>query len=336
MKKLSLLPAILAVLALSALVFAPDMSFAAGNHSSAEPTSSNRPLNMDPMTGSYPGRNVTFGIYDPASAFAGAGDIDIEHMYVFWQALDRRAFKARLSYAESRNRTIMVTVEPYTRAVNWRDGGDHLFRDIVKGKFHREIKTICSELGAFKGDVLVRWGHEMEDANGRYPWARKDAKGYKSAYRHFVKDCRRYVPDASFVWSPKGEKNLADYYPGPETVDLIGLSLYGLEKMDVDYYGGRRDFVSTLREKYVRIARFQQPVIIAELGVSGSRKYRENWFQSLFDTVRTGTREFNLLRSIVYFNDKEPYHWPLGLGSPDWRIVPGSAWFRKAQLSAKN
>lgn len=279
-------------------------------------------------------RTVNFGIYDPKSSFASADDIDIEHMYVFWQALDYKKFRKRLAYAERRNRSMMVTVEPYTRAVNWRDGGDHLFRDIVAGKFRKEIKTICSELGKFKGDILVRWGHEMEDPNGRYPWARTDAEGYKSAYRHFVKDCRQYAPKAAFVWSPKGEKNLADYYPGPESVDLVGISLYGLEKMDVDFYGGRRDFVSTLREKYVRVADFGKPLIVAELGVSGSKAYRNNWFKSLFDTIKGGKREFSWLRAIVYFNDKEPYHWPYGLGSPDWRIAPASEWFNKARFAA--
>jgi endoglucanase len=28
------------------------------------------------------------------------------------------------------------------------------------------------------------------------------------------------------------------------------------------------------------------------------------------------------LRAVVLFNDKEPHYWPMGLGSPDWRVDP--------------
>lgn len=276
---------------------------------------------------------VSFGIYDPKRAFSEARDVELEHVYVFWQALDLDAFRQQLAYAQDRERAMMVTVEPYTRAVNWRDGGDRLFSDIVAGDFQREIRTICTELSNFEGRILVRWGHEMEDPNGRYPWARHDSEGYKAAYRHFVADCRRHAPKAVFVWSPKGERNLADYYPGPDSVDLVGVSLYGLERMDVEYYGGRRDFVSTLTEKYARVAQFGKPVMIAELGVSGSQAYRDTWFESLFDVIEDGGHPFSLLRSIVYFNDKEPYHWPFGLGSPDWRIAPTSGWFARAEVA---
>jgi beta-mannanase len=277
---------------------------------------------------------MSFGVYDPHSAFQGERDVDIEHMFVYWQALDVDALRSRLDYASRHSRKMMVTVEPYTRAVNWRDGGEHLFKDIISGKFRTEINRVCSELADFDGSVLVRWGHEMEDPTGRYPWARKDNEGFKSAFRHFVGSCKSVAQNVSFVWSPKGEKNLADYYPGDDVVDLVGVSLWGLEKMDEKYYGGWRDFSSTFTEKYDRVAQFGKPVIIAELGVSGKSDYRENWFSNLFETV-SSSEHFRQLRAIVYFNDKEPHYWPLGLGSPDWRLPGASSWFSTAKQAAK-
>lgn len=271
---------------------------------------------------------VALGVYDPHREFAGESDVDIEHIFVYWQALDVQDLKGRLAYARKRDRAMIVTVEPYTKAANWRDGGERLFGDITAGRFDKQIDTVCGAMGDFGGRLLVRWGHEMEDATGRYPWARKDSEGYKSAYRYFVDACRRHVPDAAFVWSPKGEKNLARYYPGDAHVDYVGLAVWGLQAMDRDYFGGRRDFRQTFREKYDRVAGFGKPVLIAELGVSGDAAYRRDWFGSLYDTV-SRRREFGLLQGVVYFNDKEPHQWPLGYGAPDWRIKSG--WFANAR-----
>jgi len=275
-----------------------------------------------------PSKNVMLGVYDPHHAFSDTRGLDIEHVFVFWQALDLDEFRGRLRYAERRDRHVMVTIEPYTKAPNWRDGAEHLFSDILMGKFRHEIRAICAELGGFRGQVLVRWGHEMEDPTGRYPWARKDAKGYKAAFRHFVEECRRYAPQALFVWSPKGEKTLTRYYPGDDYVDLVGVSLWGFQDFDAAFHGRRREFPTTFRTKYRRVAAFEKPVIIAELGVSGNEAYRRVWFASLFDAL-SGLSRFEKLRAVVYFNDKEPHKWPYGLGSPDWRVP--AEWFSKDQ-----
>ena len=275
--------------------------------------------------------DIAFGVYDPRAAFESDRAVDIEHIFVFWQALDFGSFRETLAYIEQRNRMLMITIEPYTRAENWRDGGDQLFAEILSGKFDREIGAICSELNTFQGEVLVRWGHDMEDPTGRYPWARADNEGYKAAYRYFASECRRHLPKAALVWSPKGEHNLADYYPGDEYVDYIGLSVWGLQTYDINYHGAARYFVETFREKYERVAAFPKPVVITELGVAGDDAYRERWFATLFAEI-SGASSFQKLRAVVYFNDKEPWYWPLGLGSPDWRIASG--WFSTAQQAA--
>ena len=275
--------------------------------------------------------HVAFGVYDPHGSFAGAREPAIEHIFVFWQALDLRDFRHRLDQARASGRIMMVTVEPFTRAPNWRDGGDQLFQEILRGGYRDEISTICGTLGGFGGRVLVRWGHEMEKPTGRYPWARRDARGYQAAFRHFVDQCRRMAPETRYVWSPVGERNMGAYYPGPAHVDFVGVSLWGLQSYDERFHGGVRDFPASFREKYDRAARFGKPVIIAELGVSGDRNYRENWLRSLFETLAR-SESFRALRAVVYFNDKEPHYWPFGLGSPDWRVTPDQ--WRAVQASA--
>src|SRR5207237_3475137 len=96
---------------------------------------------------------------------------------------------------------------------------------------------------------------------------------------------------------------LADYYSGDDVVDVIGLSLYGLQRMVAAFYGGDRSFSEAFQEKYARVASFGKPVIIAELGVSGSPRYRARWFTTLFQAVLESSR-FRHLYAVVYFNVK--------------------------------
>ena len=62
---------------------------------------------------------------------------------------------------------------------------------------------------------------------------------------------------------------------------------------------------------------FHKPVIIAELGVSGSSVYVERWLLDL----KKQAQALPLLRAMVYFNDKEPHTWGKKYGSPDWRLT---------------
>lgn len=262
---------------------------------------------------------VAIGVYDPHDAVADNDALEIEHVFVYWQKPDRAMLKRKIAIAARQGRALMLSVEPYTHAADWRAGGDKLFADIGKGRFDREIRDVCARAADFEGPVYMRWGHEMEDPDGRYPWARRDAEGYKKAFRYFVTKCRELAPDARYVWSPKGHRNLAGYYPGDDVVDAVGIPVWGLQKMDVDYWGRERRFGEALKEKYQRVSGFGKPVVVAELGVSGPADYKRAWYAEILDQ-QTYVRAFPLLTAVVFFNDKEPYKWPLGYGSPDWRL----------------
>jgi endoglucanase len=263
--------------------------------------------------------HVEIGVYDPHAQVADSDDFEIEHVFVAWQAPDEPALDDKIALANRRGRALMITVEPFTHAADWRQHGDRLFADISAGRFDKEIEWICSKARSIRQPVYMRWGHEMEDVDGRYPWARHDAKGYRKAFAYFVNRCRSLLPDARYVWSPKGGKNLADYYPGDDVVDLVGIPVWGLEKMDIDYWHRPRGFSETVEEKYDRVAEFDKPVMIAELGVSGSARYKQAWYKEIFRSEDYAER-YPRLQAILFFNDKEPYHWPLGYGSPDWRF----------------
>jgi hypothetical protein len=185
--------------------------------------------------------------------------------------------------------------------------------DIAEGTYDPDIANLCSGLGALDRPLFVRWGHEMEDLTGRYPWARSDAEGYVKAYRYFVDHCRCWSHGRFFlIWSPKGRQGMSAYYPGAEYVDYVGVSVYGLERWDTDHFGKPRDFNERFREIYGFASRYNRPVMIAELGVAGDAAYRHLWFSQ----VAAAPTAFPRLRILQRRGSR------ILAPRDDWRIDP--------------
>lgn len=258
-----------------------------------------------------------YGVYDPEERFANSTRIGVEHIFVHWQPSDAARLRYTSEYATSRNRWLMVTVEPWPAHSRT---AETLFSDITNGTYDADIANVASTLGALNRPVFIRWGQEMEDPTGRYPWASPDADGYIKAYRYFVAHCRPWAHGRFyFVWSPKGKKNMSAYYPGADYVDYVGVSVYGLEQWDIDHFGKPRDFNERFHEIYSFASDYNKPVMIAELGVAGDSAYRRLWFSQIASALKL----FPRLRIVVYFNVEDPEPWPKPYGNPDWRIDPG-------------
>jgi beta-mannanase len=264
---------------------------------------------------------LQLGVYDPYMKFKRVKSkrkMAIEHVFIAWQDFDAVDLEERAKYARQHHRRMMVTVEPWTHAANWTDGSDTLFSEILDGAYDEDITAVCTTISGMKRKPLVRWGHEMEEVTGRYPWAQYDSVGYIAAYRYFVTQCRTIATKALFVWSPIGHAQLSGYYPGDAYVDMIGFPVWGYQQADLAWYGHTRSFQEAVKEKYDRVKKYGKPLLIAELGVSGSRKYENGWLRKLKDAAAM----FPKVKALVYFNMPEPAAWPDGLGKPDWRVSP--------------
>jgi len=128
---------------------------------------------------------------------------------------------------------------------------------------------------------------------------------------------REMLPKALIMWSPKGEKSLGAYYPGTEHVDIVGLSVFGLEQYDIIHGGKPHNFAELLKQGYDLTVGYGKPIWVAELGYEGSLDYLARWV----DDVTKKYAEFPELKEVIYFNDKEVWEWPHGLGLPNWRVL---------------
>lgn len=262
--------------------------------------------------------NRGFGAYDPYGDFSNDASANVEHLFLPWEDVDLTSLADAEIYAKERGRSLLITIEPWTWSEDWRVEPAALKNRIMSGAYDANMDAICQIAGAMEVPVTIRWAHEMEDKTGRFTWANWQPDDYVAAYRRMVDLCRSTAPQASFMWSPKGEEGLQAYYPGDEYVDVIGLSIFGLEQWDLDKYGRERSFAEVLKPAYDRVVPFNKPIVVAELGVVGGQVYVNNWMAESRDGALP---EFPELTSVVYFNQKEVVPWPDGYGLPDWRVT---------------
>lgn len=261
---------------------------------------------------------VNFGLYDPRGKFDDLDPVAIQHFFIDWNTYLPAQLLSEMSQAAERYRWPLLTIEPWPD-VKRSLTRDNLLKDIVGGEYDRVIEQVCGDIAQFGNPVFVRWGHEMEVVNGRYPWAQDKPVDYIAAYRYFVDKCRALTEPEQvfFVWSPVGEKNLDQYWPGREFADYVGLSIFGFPEWDQDYYGYTRSFSEIFGEKYARVEKYDRPVMVAELGVTGDAVHQQSWLYQAYQNLD----QYPLLKTLVYFNSVDnPEAWGPNYPIPDWRI----------------
>lgn len=264
---------------------------------------------------SHPG--IPLGVYDPHGDFKDYPSVKIEHVFMPWQDVELSALYTADTYAQARGRTLLITIEPWSWSEDSRQTPDQLRDAVLGGHYDETIKSIAKVISELKSPVTIRWGQEMEDTRGRFAWSGWKPSDYIAAYRRFYDLSHPIAIKAKYMWSPRGDSNLTDYYPGDAYADVIGLSVFGFQKYDKGKFGRDRTFGEILKSGYDLVVGFGKPVVVAELGYDGDESYVANWA----DSVTKFDASFSQLAGVVYFDDKEGHPWPENYGLPDWRVA---------------
>jgi len=261
-----------------------------------------------------------FGAYDPYGDFSTQSGLETEALFLPWEDVDLATLSVADEYALQRKRKLLITIEPWSWNEDRRLSANDLRRRVLAGSYDANIKAISDVVKTLKSPVIIRWGQEMEDRSGRFSWADWPPQDYIKAYRKVADQFRKDRPTVQIMWSPKGQEDLEKYYPGDDYVDVIGLSVFGLQDYDMREYGAPRTFTEALKPGYERVAPFRKPIWVAELGYEGDANYMQPWIQAA--TARND--QFPDLKEVIYFNDRDVIGWPFGLGRPNWRVTTGS------------
>lgn len=266
-------------------------------------------------TQTVPPGSLPFGVYDPYGEFSGVQDVAIEHLFLPWEDVFLPSLAEAETYTKARNRSVLVTIEPWTWSRDERNSPRTLQNGIADGTYDNTMRTVCAALATVDVPMTIRWAQEMDDASGQFIWAGWTPQTYIDAYRQMIDVCRIAAPKAKFMWSPLGTEAMADYYPGDDYVDVVGLSVFSLEPWEEATLGGAQSFDDIFAPRYQRALQFNKPILIAELGYVGDIAHVTEWD----DAVRTSGAKYPELDAVVYFNQQEVYPWPDGFGLPNWR-----------------
>ncbi|WP_135448860.1 MULTISPECIES: glycoside hydrolase family 26 protein [Tabrizicola] len=263
-----------------------------------------------------PPGDLPFGVYDPDGQFQADTQVTIEHVFLPWEDVNLSSLLDVDQYALARNRALLITIEPWTWTRSERNTARFLRDGIRAGYYDANMRSICSVIGTLQSPISVRWGHEMDYDEGHFIWAGWRPEDYIAAYRRMIDICRDEAPNINVVWSPLGLENATEYYPGDDYVDIVGMSIFGLEPWEEKVLGGAKTFEDWLTERYDRLKGFGKPILVAEVGYSGREAYVNLWENQ----VRQTRPNMPLLIGSVYFNQPEVYPWRDGFGLPDWRV----------------
>ncbi|MEX2422340.1 MAG: S-layer homology domain-containing protein [Acidimicrobiia bacterium] len=152
----------------------------------------------------------------------------------------------------------------------------------------------------------------MQEMNGNWVPYGMDPGNYRIAFRRFVEVASAYgLGDdrVRWVFAPNGwsvpPHAMADYYPGDDIVDMVGVSSYNFGAL-VDFWTPIEWAVTAAIDE-VRTFAPDKPYILAQVGSSTTGGDRDQWLRDMF---RITIRDPNVV-GLVYFNfDKET----------DWKI----------------
>ena len=269
-----------------------------------------------PIQSALPTDHLAIGAFDPRLSLTNQ-PLDFEQWYIPQD--DPSLLAGAIEHAAQGQRTLLATVEPWPSAGEPADAD--VLGDVVSGADDTQLRQLADIAAAHPSQAtLVRWGHEMELAD-QYPWGARDPAEYIQAYRHVVAIFQAEGADnARFVWSPAGNANALAYYPGDDVVDYVGVTVLGDASWDSDFGLPPQSFDDIFGQRYRLLAPLGKPIIIAELGVSGSADRQVAWLSA----ARQSLAAYPQLVAVAYFDDRNSAVNRLQLVQPDWTLSPGA------------
>jgi hypothetical protein len=201
-------------------------------------------------------------------------------------------------------------------------------QSIIDGTHDALIQRWATGIKQWKKPLLLRWAHEM---NGDwYPWdgfhnggetlagygdpAKPDGpERYVDAYRHIrhVFDSIG-VPNISWVWCPnvmwdvkKPLNNVANYFPGSDAVDWIGMNCYnwGTAVAGMSWKSAEQMFRLTYTGV---VALADKPILVGESASTETGGDKAAWITETFKTIKSG---FPKIKLFTWFNENKETDW---------------------------
>lgn len=257
------------------------------------------------------------GIFDPPKAEDGLTDIstisslqthnkahfDIISIYLPWGDQPQCFVpEAKIDSIYSNRSTPMITWEPWQNLFAGFDHqkDEHVFAQILSGKYDSYIARIAGQLRALNRPVFLRFAHEAD--NPFYPWSaagNNTPEDFKAAWKYVHSQFIAHGAwNVIWVWNPWKPETAANYFPGSADVDWIGITGLNYGRYGID---GRSYSFKQLYTPFHRLKLNQSglPVMIAEMGSADDGTTKAAWLKTGIQSIR---HKFPEIKAIVLFN----------------------------------
>ena len=250
-------------------------------------------------------------------------NFDIISFYLAWHKDVESHFPAALIDSVYLNKSIpMITWEPWLNTFQDEIADDDHVYDLISGGFFDDyISQFADKLNDLEKPIFLRFAHEFD--NPFYPWympGDEAAARFKKAWIHTYEIFKnRDAHNVIWIWNPWKPEVIADFYPGREYVDWIGINILNYAEYNQD--GQWYDFERLYQPYHSEINKLPQtPVVIAEFGTLGDGQNQNKWIEDAFSVIEN---DYSEIKSVIYFNSSVDNNWPEGheqSGYLDWTV----------------
>lgn len=264
---------------------------------------------------------MLFGAYDGGFPHDTAGFARLEdHLryrfpiisfYAAWGDQPDQQFPVRMVETIDRLGSVpMITWEPWVTDFDQRlrpnlpSKADREYASlaaIAKGEYDFYVDPWAEAAARFRKPIFLRFAHEMNDPY-RYPWGPQNGNrpdDFIAAWRR-VHDIfqKKGATNVIWVWSPHISMPWFEYYyPGDHVVDWIGLGI--LNYGTVASWSRWWSLHQILDKAYPTLAKFNKPMMIAEMGTLSQGGDVLAWYQQAFYQLE---HTYGRIRSVIFFN----------------------------------
>ncbi|HEX3072075.1 MAG TPA: glycosyl hydrolase [Ignavibacteriales bacterium] len=282
-----------------------------------------------PETGCYHAAFTPFDGHNDFEALSGK-KIAIEMNYKSWGSF------ASFPSAEY-NSIVDKGAVPHMTWEPWNgDASSTVYSNdkIINGNYDTYIKNWATQIRTWANPIFIRWGHEM---NGNwYPWdgvhsggntldgfgdpAKADGpERYVAAYRH-IHDLfeEQGADNVVWIWCPMDSPTpneawnaAANYYPGDEYVDWIGIDGYNWGT--TQSWSKWNPFVNIYMNIYFQLESYGKPMMVAEFASAEKGGAKASWIKDAYTMLKSA---FPMIKAVTWFNINKETDWRIN-SSPE-------------------
>jgi len=252
-------------------------------------------------------------------------NFDIVSFYLAWNKQSNKDFPHELMISTyEKNALPMITWEPWIAKLAKSGSSKELkegkkaFKYIAEGDFDDYILDFVKILKSYDKPIFLRFGHEFD--NPQYPWSQvgdNSPEEFIAAWKHIHELIKSEgAQKIMLVWNPWKAETMADYYPGDEYVDWIGITSLNYDTLNSNgKYYSFADLYRPFRDGLFWLTR--KPVMLAEFGSLNLENRQQEWITNAMDSINANYDEIS---AIIAFNSAVD------------KNIPGNKWYSNRYL----